>query len=37
VIADEADLKLAEAMTSFIGDAKTGTKLKDCPIFMAAL
>jgi hypothetical protein len=26
VIADEADLQLAEAMTSFIGDAKTGTK-----------
>jgi hypothetical protein len=37
VIADEADSQLAEAMTSFIGDAKTGTKPKDCPIFTAAL
>jgi hypothetical protein len=37
VIADEADSQLAEAMTSFIGDAKTDTKPKDCPIFMAAL
>jgi hypothetical protein len=37
VIADEADSQLAEAMTSFIGDAKTGAKPKDCPIFMAAL
>jgi hypothetical protein len=30
-IADEADLQLAEAMTSFIGVAKTGTKSKDHP------
>lgn len=37
VIADEADLQLAEAMASFIGDAKTGTKPKDRPKFMAAL
>jgi hypothetical protein len=36
VIADEADLQLAEAMTSFIGDAKTDTKPKDRPIFVAA-
>jgi hypothetical protein len=37
VIADEVDLQLAEAMTSFIGGAKTGTKPKDRSIFMAAL
>ena len=37
VIADEADSQLAEAMTSFIGDATTDTKPKDRPIFVAAL
>jgi hypothetical protein len=37
VIADEADSQLAEAMTSFIGDATTDTKPKDRPIFAAAL
>jgi hypothetical protein len=37
VIADEADLQLAEAMTSFIGDSKTGTEPKERPIFMVAL
>ena len=36
VIADEVDLQLAEAMTSFIGAAKTDTKPKDLPILAAA-
>jgi hypothetical protein len=36
VIADEADLQLAEAMTSFIGEAKADAKSKDCPVLVAA-
>jgi hypothetical protein len=36
VIADEVDLQLAEAMTSFIGEAKTDAKPKDRPILVAA-
>jgi hypothetical protein len=37
VIADEVDLQLAEAMTSFIGEAKTDAKPKGRPILVAAV
>jgi hypothetical protein len=36
VIADEADSQLAEAMTSFIGEANADAKPKDLPIHAAA-
>jgi hypothetical protein len=36
VIADEADSQLAEAMTSFIGEANANAKPKDLPIHAAA-
>jgi hypothetical protein len=36
VIADEVDLQLAEAMTSFIGEAKTDAERKDRPILVPA-
>jgi hypothetical protein len=36
VIADEADSQLAEAMTSFIGEANANAKPEDLPIHAAA-
>jgi hypothetical protein len=36
VIADEADLQLREAMTSFIGEAMTDASPKFSPVLVAA-